>query len=144
MLWLTLLQMKLYTWLNVRVFKWSRGALWNKGPTGRPICVVGKKGKKSGKWREIALMYLPYGDHVLLVASQGGLNTHPIWYNNLRADPHVEITVAGTTRSMRARQASEEEKRELWPHLIGLYPSFDQYQARTDRNIPVFICEPVC
>ena len=57
------------------------------------------------------------------------------------ANPNIEVTVAGDTRQMLARQVSDDEKRDLWPHLLSLYPDFDQYQARTDRNIPVFMCE---
>jgi F420H(2)-dependent quinone reductase len=70
-----------------------------------------------------------------------GVDSHPLWYYNIKANPNVEITVAGKTRQMTARQVSDEQKCELWPHLLSLYPDFDEYQARTDRDIPVFICE---
>lgn len=133
--------MKWYTRFNVFVFKLSRGRLMKRFPGGYPICVVGTTGAKSGKRREIALIYLPWGDKVLLVASQGGMEKHPFWYHNVRAHPQVDILHGGTTRHLTARQASDDEKRDLWPHLLSLYPDFDEYQARTDRDIPVFICE---
>jgi deazaflavin-dependent oxidoreductase (nitroreductase family) len=140
--WLVRALMKAYTRFNVWVFKKSAGRLLKNFPGGYPICVVGMTGRKSGQRREIALIHLPHGDNVLLVASQGGLEKHPLWYHNLVANPDIDVLFAGTLRKMRARQANDEEKRQLWPHLIAMYPDFDQYQARTDRNIPVFICEP--
>jgi deazaflavin-dependent oxidoreductase (nitroreductase family) len=140
--WLVRAIVKFYTRLNVWVFKKSRGRFMKNFPGGYPICVVGMTGKKSGRRREIALIHLPHGDNVLLVASQGGLDQHPVWYHNLLANPDVDVLYAGKLRKMTARQASDEEKRELWPALLSMYPDFDQYQARTDRNIPVFICEP--
>lgn len=133
--------LKIITRLNVWVFKKSRGRLWKNFPGGFPICVVGMIGKKSGQLREVALIHLPKDDGVLLVASKGGMDTHPLWYYNIKANPNIEVTVAGTSRQLVARQVSDEEKRDLWPYLVSLYPDFDEYQARTDRNIPVFYCE---
>jgi deazaflavin-dependent oxidoreductase (nitroreductase family) len=134
---------RFYTRLNIWVFKKSQGRLWKNFPGGYPICVVGMTGKKSAQRREIALIHLAHGDNVLLVASQGGLDKHPVWYHNISANPDIDVLFEGTLRNMRAQQASDDEKRELWPVLISIYPDFDQYQARTDRNIPVFICKPV-
>ena len=131
------------TRLNVWVFKQSKGRVWKNFPGGYPICIVETKGAKSGKKREIALIHLPLGDDVLLVASQGGMEKHPLWYHNIVAHPDIRVTVGGKTRSMRARRVSGDEKRELWPHLLSLYPDFDEYQARTDRDIPVFRCREV-
>jgi len=132
--------MKWYSRFNVWVFKLSRGRLLATFNDGRPICVVGMTGRKSGRWLEIPLMYLPKDDKVLLVASQGGMPGNPTWYYNIVANPRIQVTAQGRTRDMVARQVSDEEKRALWPHLVSLYPDFDEYQARTDRNIPVFEC----
>ena len=82
------------------------------------------------------------GDNCYLVASQGGMDRNPVWYYNIKANPDITIMHNGVTRKMRARQISEEEKAAAWPHLCSLYPDFDEYQARTDRAIPVFVCEP--
>jgi deazaflavin-dependent oxidoreductase (nitroreductase family) len=135
--------MKFYTRLNVWVFKKSNGRLMNKFPGGAPICLVGMTGRKSGQRREVMLIHLPQGDNKLLVASQGGLDADPVWFKNIMANPRVDITANGVKKDYAVRQASSEEKRALWPHLLSLYPDFDEYQARTDRDIPVLICEPV-
>ena len=111
-------------------------------PGGYPICIVGTTGRKSGQRREIALIHLPMDDKKLLVASQGGMEKNPVWYHNVKANPEIDIMVGGDKRNFVARQVDSEEKRELWPHLLSLYPDFDEYQARTDRDIPVFLCEP--
>jgi deazaflavin-dependent oxidoreductase (nitroreductase family) len=134
--------MRWYTRLNVWVFKASKGRLWKNFPGGFPICVVGMKGRKSGARREVALIHLPYQDGILLVASQGGMEQHLAWYHNIKACPEIDVLVGGEHKHLLARQVSSDEKRELWPHLLSLYPDFDEYQARTDRDIPVFICLP--
>lgn len=132
--------MKIFTRLNVWVFKLSNGRLWKNFPGGYPICVVETIGAKSGQPREIALIHLPIDDDLLLVASQGGMEKNPVWYYNIVAHPRITVLFDGQKQAMVARQVSDDEKRELWPHLLSLYPDFDEYQARTDRNIPVFRC----
>jgi deazaflavin-dependent oxidoreductase (nitroreductase family) len=134
--------MKHYTRFNVWVYKKSGGRLLKTFPGGYPICIVGMTGRKSGERREIALIHLPWGDKKLLVASQGGMEKHPQWYFNIAAQPEIDIMVRGDKNTYLAGQASDDQKRELWPHLLSIYPGFDQYQARTDRDIPVFICQP--
>lgn len=134
--------MRHYTRLNVWVYKKSGGRLMKHFPGGYPICIVTMRGRKTGKPREVALIHLPMGEQKLLVASQGGMEKHPLWYHNIKANPAIDIMVAGDKRAYLATQASPEQKRELWPHLLSLYPDFDEYQARTDRDIPVFVCTP--
>ena len=100
-------------------------------------------GRKSGKRRTVMLTApICEDDRVVLVASKGGDDRHPDWYVNLVAHPDVELTIAGATRPMRARTASAEEKAELWPRILSVYRYYDSYQRRTDRDIPVVICEP--
>ena len=135
--------MRWATRLNVAVFRASKGRLMNRFIGGYPVCIVTTVGAKSGKTRRIALIHLPHGDNKLLVASQGGMEKNPVWYHNIVAHPEIQIMVEGQDRAYRARRVSDEEKAELWPHLLSMYPDFDEYQARTDRNIPVFTCEPV-
>ncbi len=134
---------KKYTHLNVWVFKKTNGRLMKNWPGGYPICVVGMTGAKSGKRREAAVIYLPRGENAYLVASQGGMEVSPMWYHNIKVNPDIDLMVAGKVRNMRARLLTAEEKRECWPYLLSIYPDYDEYQARTDRDIPVFICEPV-
>ncbi len=133
--------MKAYTRLNVFVFKKSNGRLMKNFPGGYPICLVGMTGKKSGMRRETPLIHLPHGNNKYLVASQGGMNKNPVWYYNIKANPSIDILVDGIKQNYRARQITSDEKAAIWPHLLTLYPDFDEYQARTDRDIPVFICE---
>tara|TARA_R110002049_G_scaffold188251_15_gene356660 strand:- start:330 stop:827 length:498 start_codon:yes stop_codon:yes gene_type:complete len=135
--------MRWATKLNVAIFRASKGRLMNKFIGGYPVCIVTTKGAKSGKTRRIALIHLPHGENKLLVASQGGMNRNPVWYHNIVAHPNIMIMVDGKEEAYTARQVSDQEKAELWPHLLSMYPDFDEYQARTDRNIPVFSCEPV-
>ena len=135
--------LKLYTRLNVAVYRISRGRLMNTFPGGAPICLVAMTGRRSGRRRTIPLIYIPHGDEVILGASQGGMDVHPAWYYNLLAEPEVEITAGGSRRRMLARQVDDAEKRQLWPRMVEVYSDFDQYQARTSRNIPVFLCSPV-
>ena len=140
--WLVKKIMRNYTRFNVWVYKKSNGKLMKNFPGGFPICIVTMIGRKSGQAREVALIHLPMEDKKLLVASQGGLDKNPVWYYNVKANPEIDIMVSGVTKSYIAEQADEEQKRQLWPHLLSLYPDFDEYQARTDRDIPVFICSP--
>jgi deazaflavin-dependent oxidoreductase (nitroreductase family) len=82
------------------------------------------------------------GESVVLVASYGGDDRHPQWFLNLRDNPEVEITMEGNTRQLRARVASPEEKATLWPRVVAAHRGYGQYQQRTDRDIPLVICEP--
>lgn len=100
-------------------------------------------GRKSGQRRSVMLTAPIYDpDRVVLIASKGGDDRHPDWYHNLVADPAVEITASGTTRSYRARVATPEEKAEMWPTIVSTYKGYASYQKRTERDIPVVICEP--
>ena len=100
-------------------------------------------GKKSGQRRTVWLTS-PVKDasRTVLIASKGGDERHPDWYHNLVANPDVEITEGDTTRPFRARTATPEEKAELWPQVVAAYKGYAGYQKRTDRDIPVVICEP--
>ena len=134
---------KLYTKVNLAVYKMSGGRLMNTGPAHKPICLVTMTGRKSGKKRELPLMHVPHGQQKILVASLGGISKHPVWYYNLKATPDITITVDGVSRAYRAREVNPDEKASLWPVIVDAYPPYDEYQARTDRDIPVFVCDPV-
>ncbi len=99
-------------------------------------------GRTSGQRRSTLLSTPIFDDRrVVVVASKGGHDEHPDWYRNLAANPDVEITRDGETRKMRARTASPEEKAELWPQIVSVYKGYAGYQRRSDRDIPVVICE---
>ena len=132
--------LKTFTRINVLVYKLSGGRLMNK-LEGMPIILVTMKGAKSGRTITIPLMYVPHEKGFILVASQGGAPKHPAWYHNLVKNPNIEITYEGRTQKLAARRVDEEEKAILWPTCIDYYPPYEQYQRRTERRIPVFLCE---
>ncbi len=110
---------------------------------GMPVVELHTVGRKSGRPRS-TMLTAPVidGDRVVLVASKGGDDRDPDWYRNLLADPDIELTLAGRRRPMRARRASPEEKAELWPQVVAAYQGYGSYQGRTERDIPLVICEP--
>jgi deazaflavin-dependent oxidoreductase (nitroreductase family) len=122
------------------------GSRWRVGsafPRGVPVCLLTTRGRRSGQSRTAPLLYMPDGERIVLVASQGGLPGNPSWYLNVRADPSVTVQIKRRVRLMRARVAGDDERAELWPRLVSMYSDFDNYQAwATDREIPVVICEP--
>ena len=109
---------------------------------GDEVCFVTMTGAKSGRTITIPLMYVPYRDGVLLVASQGGAPKNPVWYNNLVKHPDIEVEYRGRTMALRARLATPEEKPALWPICDEHYAPYAEYRGRTDRDIPIFVCEP--
>jgi deazaflavin-dependent oxidoreductase (nitroreductase family) len=133
---------RLLSKLHVFAYRMSGGRLMHS-VNGTPICLVTMTRRRSGTRSAIPLMYNPAGEDVLLVASLGGAPKHPLWYYNLMADPHVEIQVGRRKRPMLARQASPQEKAVLWPSIVENFPSFEAYQQKTARDIPVIICSPV-
>ena len=113
------------------------GHEWN----GVPTLLLVTRGRKSGKLRRTALIYGRDGDSYLVVASQGGAPTHPSWYQNLVANPDVELQVGEERFSARARPATPAEKPPLWAVMTAIWPDYDNYQTKTDRDIPVVILE---
>ncbi|MGN9845861.1 nitroreductase family deazaflavin-dependent oxidoreductase [Nonomuraea sp. H19] len=140
---------KVVSRLNVAVYRATGGRIggtWRIGsafPRGVPMCLLTTKGRKSGLPRTLPLLHLIDGDRVILAASQGGLPNNPLWYLNLQAAPEVTVQIRRDVRRMRARTADPAERAELWPRLVAMYADFDRYQAWTEREIPVVICEPI-
>jgi deazaflavin-dependent oxidoreductase (nitroreductase family) len=132
---------KPFSGLNAFVYKLTGGRLMGSFQ-GRPVVLIEMKGAKSGKTRTIPLMYVPYKEGVIIVASQGGAPKSPVWYKNLVANPDIVAQYRGKKMKLRARQVDDEEKARVWPTCVEHYPPFEDYQKRTDRNIPVFVCEP--
>jgi deazaflavin-dependent oxidoreductase (nitroreductase family) len=99
-------------------------------------------GRTTGKRRSTILTSPVHDENrVVLVASKGGDDRNPQWYGNLTVNPDVEVTLDGVTRAMRARTASPEERAALWPQIVGAYKGYGGYQEKTERTIPVVICE---
>jgi F420H(2)-dependent quinone reductase len=91
----------------------------------------------------VPLLFLADGKDFIVVASQGGRPQHPGWYLNLETDLSGELTIGSRHLSIMARPVSEEEKAQLWPRLVQIYPSYEDYQRRTKRLIPVVRLSPV-
>jgi deazaflavin-dependent oxidoreductase (nitroreductase family) len=110
--------------------------------SGDEVCFVTMTGAKSGRRITIPLMYVPYEDGVLLVASRGGSPHHPVWYHNIAKNPEILVRHRGSEMELHARLATAEEKPKLWPICDSHYAPYADYRARTDRDIPIFVCEP--
>jgi deazaflavin-dependent oxidoreductase (nitroreductase family) len=116
-----------------------QGHRWN----GVDTLLLTTRGRKSGKLRRTALIYGRDGDRYLVVASRGGAKKHPAWYLNLSETPEVEVQVGADTFRARALTATAREKPRLWRLMASIWPEYDGYQARTQRDIPVVILEPL-
>jgi deazaflavin-dependent oxidoreductase (nitroreductase family) len=132
---------KLLSNTHVALNRASGGKLFNKFG-GDEVCFVTMLGAKSGKWITIPLMYVPYREGVLLVASKGGAPKNPVWYNSIFKNPDIEVRHRGRRMNLRARLATPEEKPALWPICDASYAPYADYRARTAREIPIFVCEP--
>ena len=110
---------------------------------GRPIIVLTSVGARSGKLRKTALMRVEHEGTYAVVASLGGAPRHPVWYYNLKRQPHVELQDRATKRDYLAREVSGAEKAVWWERAVAAWPDYASYQAKTDRQIPVFVLEPM-
>ena len=108
-----------------------------------PIVVITSTGARSGKLRKNPVMRVEKDGVYAAVASQGGAPTHPTWYHNLLAHPEVELQDGPEPRDYRARLTSGRERAEWWERAVAQYAPYAEYQQRTDREIPVFVLEPV-
>ncbi len=110
---------------------------------GMQVVELHTVGRKSGLPRS-TMLTAPVidGQRIVLVASKGGDDRDPDWYRNLMAHPDAELTVDGQRRQVRARRASAEEKAELWPRVVAAYGGYAGYQRRTQRDIPLVLCDP--
>ncbi len=127
--------------LNVPVYRATRGRLF--GRIGRaPVLLLTTVGRRSGKPRTAPVLYLADGERFVVIGSNAGNERTPAWALNLQADPNVEVQVGGRRQKMRARVTEGEERRELWGRMNDQYGGFDDYRARTARDIPLFVLDP--
>jgi deazaflavin-dependent oxidoreductase (nitroreductase family) len=99
-------------------------------------------GAKSGDLRTSPLLYVPDGENLILVASKGGYPKHPAWFHNLRANPLTYVQVGAERRRARARVATAQERDRLWELAVAIWPGYEDYEARTERQIPLVVLEP--
>jgi deazaflavin-dependent oxidoreductase (nitroreductase family) len=116
----------------------AEGHIWR----GVPTLLLTTTGHKTGRETTTPLIYGRAGEAYVVVASKGGAPDHPKWYRNLVANPEVTIQVGPERKRARARTASAEEKPALWKTMTGIWPAYDEYQAKTTREIPVVVIEP--
>jgi deazaflavin-dependent oxidoreductase (nitroreductase family) len=108
---------------------------------GMPIVVLTSVGAKTGTLRKNALMRVEHDGQYAVVASLGGAPKNPVWYYNLKANPHVELQDGATKRDYVAREVFGEEKALWWDRSVEAYPEYADYQLKTERQIPVFVLE---
>jgi deazaflavin-dependent oxidoreductase (nitroreductase family) len=110
---------------------------------GRPVIVLTSVGARTGKLRKTALMRVEHDGSYAVVASKGGSATHPTWYHNLVANPHVELQDGPQRGDFIAREVDGDERDRWWQRAVEVWPDYDTYQTKTDRRIPVFVLEPM-
>ena len=129
-------------WVRDQVEEYEQKGSVAEPPGGRPIVVFTSRGARSGKLRKTPVMRVEKDGVYAVVASKGGAPEHPVWYHNLKADPHVELQDAMEHTDMTAREVSGAEREEWWQRCVDAYPPYAEYQTKTDRLIPVLVLEP--
>jgi deazaflavin-dependent oxidoreductase (nitroreductase family) len=109
----------------------------------RPVVLVTVRGAKTGKLRKVPLMRVENDGQYAIVASLGGAPKHPVWYYNVKGDPHVDLQDGTVTKDYTAREVFGDEKAEWWERSVAAYPPYADYQKKTERQIPVFVLDPV-
>jgi F420H(2)-dependent quinone reductase len=109
---------------------------------GRPVVLMTTRGVRSGKLRKVPCMRVEHDGSYAVVASLGGAPKNPVWYHNVKAEPHVELQDGTVTRDYTAREVFGEEKARWWKRSVAAFPNYEEYQKKTDREIPVFVLEP--
>jgi len=120
----------------------SSGGTQGTTMRGMPVVVLTMRGARSGKLRKVPLMRVEHEGRYAAVASLGGAPKHPVWYFNLQSDPRVDVQDGPVVRSMVAREVNGDEKAEWWERSVAAFSDYADYQAKTDREIPLFVLEP--
>ena len=131
------------TALHSRVYRASGGRIGGRYRYGSRMLLLDHVGRRSGQVRTAPLVYMPHDGGWAVVAAAGASEDDPQWLLNLRANPECSVTVGSRRRQVVAHVASPEEKRAIWPQLIEHNPTWDDYQRRTSRDIPVVFLRPV-
>jgi deazaflavin-dependent oxidoreductase (nitroreductase family) len=130
------------TRLHTLGYRLSGGLFGSRVPGAPPMLLLDHVGARSGRQRTSPLAYLEDGDSIVIVASKGGSPRHPAWFHNLRANPDTTVQVGSRRMPVTARVATSQERSRLWPRVVALYRGYEQYQRRTNRQIPLVILEP--
>ena len=127
--------------LNIPLYRLSGGRLMGK-VNEAPVLLLTTTGRKSGQKRTAPVVYLADGDNLVVIGSNAGHSRTPAWSLNLQANPEAEVEVGRSRRTVRARVAAGDERADLWRRHNVQYSGFDEYEARTDRDIALFVLEP--
>lgn len=127
--------------LNIPLYRLSGGRIGGRIAKA-PVLLLTTTGRKSGQLRTAPVVYITDGENLIVIGSNAGHNRTPAWSLNLKANPDAEIEVGRKRRPVRARVAEGEERAELWRKHNDQYSGFDEYEARTDRDIALFVLEP--
>jgi deazaflavin-dependent oxidoreductase (nitroreductase family) len=127
---------------HTRRYLESGGRDGHEWQPGVPTLLLTTTGRRTGVKRRTALIYGQDGDRFVLVASKGGAPEHPAWYLNLVDDPEVEVQVLDDVFPATAQTAQGEERTRLWALMRSVWPAYDEYQTKTDREIPVVVLTP--
>lgn len=132
-------------WVNEHIRKYveSGGAEGHEWRPGVFTLLLTTTGRKSGRPRRTGLIYQPHGDAYVVVASNGGAPGHPAWYHNLLAENRAEVQVGPDVFTAAARTAAGDERSKLWKLMTEVWPDYDEYAKKTDREIPVVVLERV-
>ena len=133
---------KLGSGAHAGVYRATGGKLF--GRMGKsPILLLNTVGRKSGKKRTSPLLYAMDGEDFVIIASKGGASAHPAWYLNLRANPEATVEIGDREVQVEAEVADPEDKTRLWQKMVEMYPAYDTYQEKTEREIPLLVLRPV-
>jgi deazaflavin-dependent oxidoreductase (nitroreductase family) len=126
---------------NVPLYRLTRGRIG--GRVGKaPVLLLTTTGRKSGEPRTAPVLYLADGERLIVIGSNAGNKKPPAWSLNLVANPDADVEVGADRRRVRARVAEGEERETLWRRSNEQYAGFDDYKAKTSRDIRVFVLEP--
>ncbi len=128
--------------LNVPLYRLSGGRIGGHVGDG-PVLLITTTGRKSGQPRTAPVLYLEDGERLVVIGSNAGHTNEPAWSLNLKANPDAEVEVGRKRRKVRARVAEGEERADLWRKNVEQFDGFDTYKDRTDRDIAVFVLDPV-
>ena len=126
----------------------EKARMWDStsvgGPGLLPTLLLTTTGRKTGQPRALPLIYGEAGKSYVVIASKGGMPAHPVWFNNLEADPRCELMVGAKKLTARARVAEGAERERLWKKMVAIYPPYAEYQTRAaTRVIPVVVLDPI-
>jgi deazaflavin-dependent oxidoreductase (nitroreductase family) len=127
---------------HTTVYRATHGLIGHRFPGAPPMLLLDHVGAKSATKRTSPLVYMREGEDLVIVASKGGYPKNPAWFFNLKANPDTEVQVGSRRRPVRARVANPEERTRLWPKVLKVYGGYEDYQRRTEREIPLVILEP--